>query len=165
MAHILRLNPVLFSLLPAVFIAFSCTPSVNEANPAVDKNSELAKSQGRTYGNGLVNLLSADEFESVLAEEGENAQLLDLRTVRECADGVIDGSLHADISDKPAFESEISELDKERPVMVYCEVGGRSRVAADVLANRGFDQIYDLRGGFKAWIKANKKTITPHGDF
>jgi sulfur-carrier protein adenylyltransferase/sulfurtransferase len=45
----------------------------------------------------------------------------------------------------------MNELDPEKPVLVYCAIGGRSRVAAQMLAGRGFVQVYNMKGGIQAW--------------
>jgi rubrerythrin len=42
-------------------------------------------------------------------------------------------------------------LDPEKLTLVYCAVGGRSRVAAQLLSGRGFKEVYNLAGGIKAF--------------
>lgn len=162
MFHSFRLYVLLLS---TPFIAFSCAPSGNDAGAGADTPANLTQVEEQTVEIGSVRLLSVDEFELLLSEEGANVQLLDVRTSQECSGGIIAGASHANIGDRSGFESEILQLDKKRPVLVYCAVGGRSKVAAGILADRGFQQIYDLRGGFNAWSSANKKTVTPNGDF
>jgi len=51
----------------------------------------------------------------------------------------------------PELGSRLSELDPGRPTVVYCAIGGRSRVAAQVLASKGFREVLNLSGGIKAW--------------
>jgi rhodanese-related sulfurtransferase/rubrerythrin len=51
----------------------------------------------------------------------------------------------------PELGSRLTELDPSRPTMVYCAIGGRSRVAAQVLAGKGFREVLNLSGGIKAW--------------
>jgi rhodanese-related sulfurtransferase/rubrerythrin len=53
----------------------------------------------------------------------------------------------------------LSELDPEKPTIVYCAIGGRSRVAAQVLAGKGFREVFNLSGGIKAWN--NEKAVGP----
>jgi rubrerythrin len=47
--------------------------------------------------------------------------------------------------------SRLSELDPEKPTIVYCAIGGRSRIASQFLAGKGFGEVYNLTGGIKAW--------------
>jgi rhodanese-related sulfurtransferase len=44
-----------------------------------------------------------------------------------------------------------TEIEKGRPVVVHCEGGYRSAIAASVLAQTGRTEVVDLVGGFKAW--------------
>jgi rubrerythrin len=45
----------------------------------------------------------------------------------------------------------LNEIDSDKPILVYCAIGGRSRVAAQMLSGKGFKEIYNLSGGIKAW--------------
>jgi rhodanese-related sulfurtransferase len=41
-----------------------------------------------------------------------------------------------------------------RPIVVYCDRGGRTRSAESALGKQGFKEIYHLQGGFAAWKAA-----------
>lgn len=101
--------------------------------------------------------VSVEIFEKMLAEG--NVQLIDVRTLNEFNNGYIANAQLIDFTQSGQFEIAISKLDKERPVMVYCAVGGRSSKAANILQQKGFKQIYDLTGGFNEWKTANKPYI------
>ena len=49
------------------------------------------------------------------------------------------------------FEINIQKLDKTRPVIVYCQRGGRSAKCAKKMKALGFIKIYDLEGGYSKW--------------
>ncbi len=51
----------------------------------------------------------------------------------------------------PQLADAYSELDPEKPILLHCEIGGRSRVAAQLLSGLGFTEIYNLTGGIKAF--------------
>ena len=55
--------------------------------------------------------------------------------------------------------ARLSELDPEKPAIVYCAIGGRSRVASQVLAGKGFKEVFNLSGGIKAWN--SEKAVGP----
>ncbi len=80
-------------------------------------------------------------------------QLLDVQTPEEVSFGVIGGAIVIDFYD-PAFTEKVKKLDKEKPVVVYCAVGGRSASASSRLRDMGFSEIYDLAGGFRSWKAA-----------
>lgn len=120
----------LFSL----FLGFSCTQ--NEIN-AQQK-------------------LSPDAFETMLQKD-TTIQLVDVRTPEEFTSGHISGALNLNIQDAD-FVAKIKALDKTRPVLVYCAVGGRSAKAATQFSKAGFKTVFDLKGGMTAW-KAEGKTV------
>jgi rhodanese-related sulfurtransferase len=51
------------------------------------------------------------------------------------------------------FEGRLEELAawRERPIVVHCHHGGRSRRACELLLARGFSRVENLRGGIDAW--------------
>lgn len=46
---------------------------------------------------------------------------------------------------------EYDQLDKSKTIIVYCAIGGRSRVAAQMLSAKGFTNLYNLSGGINNW--------------
>ena len=97
--------------------------------------------------------VSVKEF-SKLITTGKGT-LLDVRTPGEIAKGSIKGSVNMDFFDDN-FESKLDQLDKTKPVFVYCLSGGRSASAAEALRKNGFSQVYDLQGGYLKWTTKMK---------
>jgi phage shock protein E len=57
-------------------------------------------------------------------------------------------------SRNPDFVSTFSEkFDKSRPVVLSCQSGKRSAMAADVLKQAGFEKLADIEGGYAAWTQ------------
>jgi rhodanese-related sulfurtransferase len=83
----------------------------------------------------------------------ENALVLDVREDKELADGRLPNALHVPLSQLGARAGELARSAK-RPVIVYCDRGVRARGAAGVLGKQGFERVYLLRGGFRAWRDA-----------
>ncbi|MCO6499413.1 MAG: rhodanese-like domain-containing protein [Vicingus serpentipes] len=92
---------------------------------------------------------------AALIEKGEG-QVLDVRTPEEWSSGIIKGAIKINFYDQD-FKSQISKLDKQKPVYVYCKAGGRSSEAAKQLQAEGFLQVYNLLGGITAWSAADKE--------
>lgn len=90
----------------------------------------------------------------------EGAQIVDVRTPDEWNQGIIDGAVMNNIYDAD-FEAKLGKLDKEKPVAVYCKVGGRSGQAMAKMQELGFKEVYNLKGGMDAWKGANKPTVKP----
>lgn len=80
--------------------------------------------------------------------------ILDVRTPGEYANGNIGGSINIDFRDA-GFAASVDTLDKTKPVYVYCQSGGRSGQAKEILINQGFTKVYNLVGGYGNWPYKN----------
>ncbi|TPN83394.1 rhodanese-like domain-containing protein [Aquimarina algicola] len=96
-----------------------------------------------------IKILNADDFKSSIAQK--NVQLIDVRTPKEYRSGHIFNALNIDVLKSSTFRMNAKELNKEEPIYLYCRSGNRSQKAAKILLELGFDQIYDLKGGYMAW--------------
>jgi len=97
--------------------------------------------------------LDAEKFSQKVADT--TIQLLDVRTSKEYNSGHLKHALQANWNQPDQFRERVQSLDKQKPVYVYCLVGGRSSAAAQWLREQGFT-VYNLQGGINAWKKANK---------
>ena len=95
-----------------------------------------------------------EDFEKGIA--GTNVQVLDVRTFKEYNTGHIKNALQADWTNSSQFSDRIQYLDKDKPVYIYCLVGGRSTAAADWMRKDGFKNVVELIGGINAWKQADK---------
>ena len=114
-------------------------------------------SNGQTKKEGTIaQNVNVEEFTKHI----EGAQIVDVRTPDEWNQGIIDGAVMNNIYDAD-FEAQLGKLDKEKPVAVYCKVGGRSGQAMAKMQELGFKEVYNLKGGMDAWKGANKPTVKP----
>ena len=100
----------------------------------------------------------ADLFEKTL-DRTPDPQLVDVRTPKEYAEGRLQGAILIDIRE-PSFNSLIQQLDRTRPVFVYCRSGKRSMEAANILEKNKFKLVYNLEGGIIAWKDKGKTVIS-----
>ena len=98
-------------------------------------------------------VLTVEEYEKAIANP--DIQLVDVRTPAEFSSGHIDKAININVMDA-TFTNEISKLDKQKPVYIYCRSGARSQRAAATLMQNGFIQIIDLQGGINSWNAAGK---------
>ena len=87
---------------------------------------------------------------------GDAFTLLDVRQPGEYEAEHLPG---AKLIPLPELGARLAELDADKPTMVYCAIGGRSRIAAQVLAAKGFREVMNLSGGIKAWN--SQKAVGP----
>ena len=102
--------------------------------------------------------LSVDAFQKMLQEDG-SAQLVDVRTPQEFAEGHICGAVNIDWFGSDFLEKAKASLDPGRPVMLYCRSGRRSASAAAKLAHSGF-KTYNMLGGILEWTASGKAVTT-----
>ena len=87
-----------------------------------------------------------------MIDEDPELALIDVRTAEEVAGGIIENSINIDWNG-PDFKSNVEQLDKSKPVVVYCMSGKRSAAASEYLVEAGFQQVFDLEGGYLSWIE------------
>ena len=89
-------------------------------------------------------------FQKKMKTDESNFLLVDVRTESEYNAGSIENSVNQDLLNGD-FENAMKEWNLETPVYVYCQKGGRSSKAAEMLQQKGFKKIIELKGGFSAW--------------
>ena len=105
----------------------------------------------------VITTLETDLFEKTL-DRTPDPQLVDVRTPEEYAEGHLPGAILMDVREK-TFDSLIQQLDRNRPVFVYCRVGRRSLEAAKILEKNKFKIVYDLDGGIIGWKDMGKEVV------
>ncbi len=80
--------------------------------------------------------------------------ILDVRSRGEQVGGVINGQRNMNVMDKK-FKENASKLDKSKTYLVYCRSGMRSARACRIMGKLGFENLYNLKGGFQAWEREN----------
>jgi rhodanese-related sulfurtransferase len=102
----------------------------------------------RLFTEGCRNL-SASEAKAWLREHPET-QVLDVRSKGEYDGGALPKAVNISLGDQ-AFASKVGTLDKEKPVLVYCAGGFRSRKAVAKLKELGFQNIQHIHRGYMSW--------------
>ncbi|MFY8273016.1 rhodanese-like domain-containing protein [Pseudoalteromonas sp. SSDWG2] len=75
-------------------------------------------------------------------------QLLDVRSSDEYQQGHIKGAMNISFD---VLADHLEQLDKDRPIVVYCRSGRRAGKAIDTLLQNGFTQVYHLEGDMNGW--------------
>jgi len=91
--------------------------------------------------------VTRDEAEKLV---GDGAQLVDVRAEHEWEMGRIEGATHLPLAE---LAERVGEINRDRPVVLYCRGGNRSTMAAQALAAEGFDAV-KLSEGIVGWAEA-----------
>jgi rhodanese-related sulfurtransferase len=89
--------------------------------------------------------------EAVARRGAGDALFVDVRELNEWNLFRIPGALHLPIG---ALEARAAEVPRDRDLIVYCNKGNRSILAADLLGTLGFTRAASLAGGVMAWMSA-----------
>lgn len=89
----------------------------------------------------------AEELSPQQVRELAGAQLVDVRTQEEREAAHIPGTAHIPLE---RLEESAAELDRDRPLVLYCRSGDRSAMAAEAFSASGWDAT-SLQGGILAW--------------
>jgi NADPH-dependent 2,4-dienoyl-CoA reductase/sulfur reductase-like enzyme/peroxiredoxin family protein/rhodanese-related sulfurtransferase/TusA-related sulfurtransferase len=105
-------------------------------------------------GFTAANILRGDArvmtWDQVNTLDRSKVTIVDVRLPEELALGTIDGSINIPLQ---KIRSQINEIPKNRPVLLYCQTGQRSYFASRILNQLGFEA-YNLTGGYKTYSHA-----------
>ncbi|MFO7779723.1 MAG: rhodanese-like domain-containing protein [Nitriliruptoraceae bacterium] len=99
------------------------------------------------------NIRALPATEAATRLEEPDALVLDVRTPPEYLQTHLPGAVNVDFYG-PSLRSELEALDREAPVLLYCRSGQRSGNLHPLLAELGFRDVIDVRGGIIAWVEA-----------
>ena len=87
--------------------------------------------------------------------------LLDARTPAEFQVSHLAGAQFVDFDSIPT--AQFADLDRRRPVVVYCSVGVRSERLGERLHALGFQHVRNLYGGLFEWVNEGQPVINAAG--
>lgn len=103
-------------------------------------------------------LLSVQQLRAGLSKAPSMAQkgfmLIDVRSPEEHAGGFIPGTdFNIDFREIKTRHREIG-VQTDEHIVVYCQSGHRSNIAAETLADLGYTHVYNVNGSMNAWLAA-----------
>jgi NADPH-dependent 2,4-dienoyl-CoA reductase/sulfur reductase-like enzyme/rhodanese-related sulfurtransferase len=91
-----------------------------------------------------------DEVSSV----SKNEFILDVRTDKEFLSGGINNAVNIPLDE---LRERLDELPREERIYIYCQIGLRGYLAARILLQNGFTEIYNLSGGYRLWDSCSRE--------
>jgi rhodanese-related sulfurtransferase len=101
-------------------------------------------------------LLTADDLAAISPDE---IQVVDARVEKQYGESHVD---HAVSMPHNTLRAQMAALDKDKPVVTYCNKGNTGNAAQNILINHGFRKVYNLSGGHKQY-QACKKILKGKG--
>lgn len=95
-----------------------------------------------------------DALGKAVTPQSKGFLLIDVRSPQEHAGGMIPGTdLNIEFTQIKSQHRELgAKLDDH--IVVYCQSGRRSNIAAETLADLGYTHVYNVQGSMNAWIEA-----------
>jgi NADPH-dependent 2,4-dienoyl-CoA reductase/sulfur reductase-like enzyme/peroxiredoxin family protein/rhodanese-related sulfurtransferase/TusA-related sulfurtransferase len=109
---------------------------------------------GFTAENILTERVNIIRWDELLKTHTPNIFLLDVRTEEEFALGTIDNSANISVYE---LRERLNEIPKDKKIILFCGVGLRGYFAARILMQNGFNDVYNLSGGYKTFEHATQK--------
>jgi len=106
--------------------------------------------------NNNYNEVNSKQFQQLLS--AGNGILIDVRTEAEYSNGHIANAGNLDIYN-PDFRRSLLLLPKDQPIYLYCLSGNRSVMAAKILVENGYKNIYNLQNGLLEWNIQNLPVV------
>jgi len=83
-----------------------------------------------------------------LLDQKSDVQVIDIRQPAEIAGGTVPG---AETIPMHTIPLRIQDIKQDKPVVLVCRSGARSAQACMFLAQNGFENVLNLRGGMMGW--------------
>jgi rhodanese-related sulfurtransferase len=114
-------------------------------------------------GKGYTNLTPPQTSRLLLENEG-NVRIVDLRETEAYEKNHINGSTSRPIDDflKEIFEGTDTSKKADQKIVLVCDTGQLSKVAAAIMTEEGFAQVYSIKGGMRRWnrwMKISRKML------
>ena len=101
---------------------------------------------------GYLSRLGIKQIRPQDLDQKKGMVLLDVRTNKEYALGHIPGAVHIPITD---LGEKVKKLKKDKDIVVFCQNGNRSIWAIKRLMGMGYKNLYNLKGGYRAWKRTH----------
>jgi NADPH-dependent 2,4-dienoyl-CoA reductase/sulfur reductase-like enzyme/peroxiredoxin family protein/rhodanese-related sulfurtransferase/TusA-related sulfurtransferase len=101
--------------------------------------------------DGLVKTVKWTDIDSADPSE---VFLLDVRTPAECATGMMPGAVNVPLAN---LRQRLDEIPRDKKIILYCRVGLLSYPASRVLTANGFENAFNLSGGYETWHVATTR--------
>lgn len=117
-----------------------------------DASEPVAMAEGQAAPTPVAFGLVSAPTAADLADD-DDVVVIDVRTPEEYDAGHVDDAALIDFY-ADTFADEIAALDRDANYLIYCRSGNRSGQAHELMAELGFENVYDLDGGVIAWAEA-----------
>ena len=147
----MSIRKLIVALLAILILAGCSAPAAPAAAPAAAQPAaQPAAAEAKTID--VASLPRDVDVQTTAAlREQPDVMILDVREQDEWDAGHIPGAVFMPMGQVP---DRLSEIPKDKTVIVQCRSGNRSSQVTDFLVQQGFTNVHNMAGGLKAWQSA-----------
>jgi len=141
-------------ILVALFL-WACNDSNQKPEQQATENTEAATPSSDPIVQRVINRTNVPKVsikEAIRLHEKEGYRFVDLRTPKEIADGKIEDALEIDVKSYD-WLTGVKKLDPNDKLILYCQAGTRSALAAKLFSELEFHYVVDMTDGYSGWKK------------
>jgi rhodanese-related sulfurtransferase len=112
----------------------------------------MHESAKATRVRGSYDIFPAEAWDLISKNRGnKDMVIIDVSTFQEYKDLRLEGAINVSLLSR-FFRTRLDLMDKSRTYIVYCKIGGRSKVAQKLMMRKfGFPTVYNIKGGTSLW--------------
>lgn len=144
LAHILKHGETIYDMQE---IEHAYAPPFSSAKDPVNMAGLVAEN----IISDMVKIIHWDEIRNL---DLNDTVLIDVRTAEENSLGTIEGSINIPVDE---MRDRLDEIPIGKKLILFCGTGHRSYFATRILRQSGFDEVYNLSGGYITYEHATQK--------
>ena len=146
----MSIRKLIVALLAILILAGCSAPAAAPSAPAAAPAAATAAGEAKTID--VASLPRDVDVQTTAAlREQPDVMILDVREQDEWDAGHIPGAVFMPMGQVP---NRLSEIPKDKTVIVQCRSGNRSSQVTDFLVQQGFTNVHNMAGGLNAWQSA-----------
>ena len=131
----------------AMMLATACNSSEEPKPQAVTQKVETTQPAAAVVEQKVAPITTID-WQKAFEMNRAGAVLLDVRTPAEVAKGMAsEAAVNVPLQELP---QRLSEVPKDKDLLVYCRSGKRSMAASKFLVENGYTRVFNVEGGILA---------------
>jgi rhodanese-related sulfurtransferase len=138
------------ALLGAFALVAGVPASAAETTPAAAPAAKPAAAN--------VTPMSQEQLLEHQVKHPQHLFVLDVRSPEEFKEGHVPGAVNVPYDQ---IATRLSEVPKDKDVVLYCRSGRRAGIAAEVLQANGYTRLSHLEGDMNAWVEKGRPVETP----
>ncbi|MGC8870166.1 MAG: CoA-disulfide reductase [Brevinematia bacterium] len=145
---------VLSTAIWAGMTVFDLTDLDHAYAPPYSSAKDPVNLAGYVAENVLLGKQKIITVEELLNSDRSNTFIIDVRTPDEYQLGHIDGAVNIPVDE---IRNNLNKIPKDKKIITYCGVGLRAYIACRILYQNGFEEVYNLTGGYKMYEVITQK--------